>query len=248
MVQPGSHHPLRVQSATPTTCGPHVIVQSTKKQTPGPNHAHAKELTKLWQWNKTCHKHKRVQHSKDNIERVPPMRHHTRTPYRCAKSAPIRRGQQTSQQKKRGQQTLGTIQRRAQSIKLATARALLVWQPPQALQQLCAYRRRLLLESIWVVRCASEGHLFSSTAIIHKFKAMLQWQLTLERIRTQGDVGLKSGVPVSWLRGCNQVLPAERFDEAPLGSARACPGDLRCYVDGCEGWGSLYGLWMVLLS
>jgi hypothetical protein len=43
MVQPGSHHPVKAQSDTPTTWshGRHITVQSAKRQTPGPNHAPA---------------------------------------------------------------------------------------------------------------------------------------------------------------------------------------------------------------
>jgi hypothetical protein len=87
-----------------------------------------------------------------------------------------------------------------------------VWQPPPALQQLWTYLRLLLLESFWVVRCASEGRPYSSAAVIHRFRAALQQQLTHDWMRSQGDIRLNSGVPMSWLRGRNPVLPPERFD------------------------------------
>jgi hypothetical protein len=87
-----------------------------------------------------------------------------------------------------------------------------VWQPPQALQQLWTYLRLLMLESFWVVRCASEGLPYSSVAVIHRFRAALQQQLTQDWLRSQGDIRLNSGVPLSWLRGRNPVLSPERFD------------------------------------
>ena len=48
-----------------------------------------------------------------------------------------------------------------------------------------------------------------SSAVIHRFRAALQQQLTHED--AAGDIRLNSGVPLSWLRGRNPVLP-ERFD------------------------------------
>jgi hypothetical protein len=87
-----------------------------------------------------------------------------------------------------------------------------VWQPPPALQQLWTYMRLLMLESFWVVRCASEGRPYSSAAVIHRFRAALQQQLTQDWLRSQGDIRLNSGVPLSWLRGRNPVLSPERFD------------------------------------
>jgi hypothetical protein len=63
-----------------------------------------------------------------------------------------------------------------------------------------------------VVRCASEGRPYSSAAVIHRFRAALQQQLTHDWMRSQGDIRLNSGVPLSWLRGRNPVLLPERFD------------------------------------
>jgi hypothetical protein len=87
-----------------------------------------------------------------------------------------------------------------------------VWQPPQRLCQLWTYLRLLMLESIWVVRCASEGRPFSSTAIIMRFRAALQQQLAQDWLRVQGDIRLDCGVPLSWLRGRNPVMSAEKFE------------------------------------
>ena len=60
------------------------------------------------------------------------------------------------------------------------------WQPPAALQQLWTYLRLLLLESIWVVRCASKGRAFSSSGVIQRFRAQLQQQLKQDWARSQG--------------------------------------------------------------
>src|SRR5690242_16433004 len=60
-----------------------------------------------------------------------------------------------------------------------------VWQPPQQLYQLWTYMRLLMLESIWVARCASESRPFSSAAVIMRFRAALQQQLTQDWLRTQ---------------------------------------------------------------
>jgi hypothetical protein len=56
-------------------------------------------------------------------------------------------------------------------------------------------------------RDASEGRPHSSAAVIHRFRAALQQQLTHDWMRSQGDIRLNSGVPLSWLRGRNPVLP-----------------------------------------
>jgi exonuclease III len=100
---------------------------------------------------------------------------------------------------------------------LSSVRVLLlddstVWQPPQALRPLWTYLRLLLLESLWVVRCASDGRPFSSASVITRFRAALQQQLTQDWLRTQGDIRLNSGVPLSWLRGRNPVLQPGRFE------------------------------------
>jgi hypothetical protein len=87
-----------------------------------------------------------------------------------------------------------------------------VWQPPQPLRRLWTYLRLLMLESIWVVRCASNGHPFSSTAVVVGFRAALQQQLSQDWLRTQGDIRLDCGVPMSWLRGRDPVLSLAKFE------------------------------------
>jgi hypothetical protein len=86
-----------------------------------------------------------------------------------------------------------------------------VWQPPPALRQLWTYMRLLLLESIWIVRCSSNGVPYSSRTVICRFLAAMQQQLKADWARTQGDIRLNSGVPLSWLKGCNPVLSEDRF-------------------------------------
>jgi hypothetical protein len=103
------------------------------------------------------------------------------------------------------------------AVDFSSARILLlddstVWQPPQPLRQLWAYMRLLMLESIWVVRCASNGRPFTSTAIIIRFRAALQQQLSQDWLRTQGDIRLDCGVPMSWLRGRDPVMSAAKFE------------------------------------
>ena len=100
---------------------------------------------------------------------------------------------------------------------LSSARILLlddstVWQPPPALRSIWTYLRLLMLESLWVVRCTSDGRPFSSASVVSRFRAALQQQLTQDWLRTQGDIRLNSGVPMSWLRGRNPVLQPERFE------------------------------------
>jgi hypothetical protein len=85
------------------------------------------------------------------------------------------------------------------------------WQPPPALRQLWTYLRLLLLESIWAVRCSSNGVPYSSRTVICRFLAAMQQQLKADWARTQGDIRLNSGVPLSWLKGCNPVLSQDRF-------------------------------------
>jgi hypothetical protein len=87
-----------------------------------------------------------------------------------------------------------------------------VWQPPQPLRQLWTYMRLLMLESIWVVRCASNGSPFTSTAVIFRFRAALQQQLSQDWLRTRGDIRLNCGVPMSWLRGRDPVLSLAKFE------------------------------------
>jgi hypothetical protein len=86
-----------------------------------------------------------------------------------------------------------------------------VWRPPTELRQLWTFLRLLMLQSIWVVRCARDGKPFSSAAIIHRFRTALQQQLAHDWLRTQEDIRLNSGVPLSWLRGRRPVLLPERF-------------------------------------
>ena len=82
---------------------------------------------------------------------------------------------------------------------LSSARILLlddstVWQPPPALRSIWTYLRLLMLESLWVVRCTSDGRPFSSASVVSRFRAALQQQLTQDWLRTQGDIRLNSGV------------------------------------------------------
>ena len=86
-----------------------------------------------------------------------------------------------------------------------------VWQPPAALQQLWTYLRLLMLESIWMVHCGSNGRPFTSQQVCSRFMAALQQQLKQDWARTQGDIRLNSGVPLSWLRGRSPVLSAAKF-------------------------------------
>ncbi len=86
-----------------------------------------------------------------------------------------------------------------------------VWQPPAVLQQLWTYMRLLMLESIWVVRCNSNGQQFSSNQVVSRFLAALQQQLKQDWARTQGDIRLNSGVPLSWLKGRSPVLSVAKF-------------------------------------
>ena len=103
------------------------------------------------------------------------------------------------------------------AVAFGSARLLLlddstVWRPPSALRPLWTYMRLLLLESIWVVRCASDGRPFSSASVVSRFRAALQQQLTQDWLRTQGDVRVNSGVPLSWLLGRDPVLQPGRFE------------------------------------
>jgi hypothetical protein len=103
------------------------------------------------------------------------------------------------------------------AVDFSSARLLLlddstVWQPPQPLRQLWTYMRLLMLESIWVVRCSSNGSPFGSTAIIVRFRAALQQQLSQDWLRTRGDIRLDCGVPMSWLRGRDPVLSPAKFE------------------------------------
>ena len=83
-----------------------------------------------------------------------------------------------------------------------------VWQPPKELQQLWTHLRLLMLESIWVVRGAAEGRPYSSGQVVARFRIALQQQLRRDWARTQGDIRVDSGVPMSWLRGRSPCHPA----------------------------------------
>jgi len=86
-----------------------------------------------------------------------------------------------------------------------------VWQPPAELQHLWTHLRLLMLESVWTVRCESSGKPYSSAQVVGRFVAVLQQQVRHDWARTQGDIRINSGVPLSWLRGRNPVMSAERF-------------------------------------
>jgi hypothetical protein len=86
-----------------------------------------------------------------------------------------------------------------------------VWQPPAALRQLWTHLRLLMLESIWEVRGAAAGRPYSSGQVVARFRAVLQQQLRHDWARTQGDIRVDSGVPLSWLRGRSPVLRPEQF-------------------------------------
>jgi hypothetical protein len=103
------------------------------------------------------------------------------------------------------------------AVDFSSARIVLLddstaWQPPQPLRQLWTYLRLLMLESIWVVRCASNGRPFTSTAVLVRFRAALQQQLSQDWLRLQGDIRLDCGVPMSWLRGRDPVMSAGKFE------------------------------------
>src|SRR5512147_2817392 len=82
------------------------------------------------------------------------------------------------------------------------------------LQHLWTHLRLLMLESVcscWTVRCESSGKPYSSAQVVGRFVAVLQQQVRHDWARTQGDIRINSGVPLSWLRGRNPVMSAERF-------------------------------------
>lgn len=108
-----------------------------------------------------------------------------------------------------------------------------VWQPPAELRQLWTHLRLLMLESIWVVRCAAGSRQYTSSQVVHRFVAALQQQLKQDWARTRGDIRVDSGVPLSWLRGRNPTMDADRFaakwqsrgvlyDVTAEGSVRVC--------------------------
>jgi hypothetical protein len=88
-----------------------------------------------------------------------------------------------------------------------------VWQPPQELQQLWTHLRLLMLESIWTVRCESGGRPYGSAQVVSRFLAVLQQHMRQEWVRTQGDIRLDSGVPLSWLRGRSPVMSRRKFEK-----------------------------------
>ena len=84
-----------------------------------------------------------------------------------------------------------------------------------------------MLQSIWLVRCKSSGRSYTSDSIISRFMAALQQQLKQDWARTQGDIRVNSGVPLSWLKGCDPRLSQQQF------AARwQRPGVLYVLVDG----------------
>lgn len=93
-----------------------------------------------------------------------------------------------------------------------------VWQPPAELQRLWTHLRLLMLESVWVVRCAAQGQPYSSTQVVSRFRAALQQQLKQDWARTLGDIRSNSGVPLSWLRGRDPVLARAKFEAKWRGS------------------------------
>ncbi len=97
------------------------------------------------------------------------------------------------------------------SVRLLLLDDCSVWQPPAALHKLWTYLRLLMLESIWAVRCSSEGRPFSSSQITRRFMAQLQQQLKQDWARMRADIRVDSGVPMSWLRGRSPMLPEARF-------------------------------------
>jgi hypothetical protein len=104
----------------------------------------------------------------------------------------------------------------ASGVDCSTFRTLLlddggVWRPPKELQQLWTHLRLLMLESIWAVRCGAEGRPYSSAQVVARFRIALQQQLKQDWARTQGDIRVDSGVPMSWLRGRSPVMLPERF-------------------------------------
>lgn len=86
-----------------------------------------------------------------------------------------------------------------------------VWRPPAELQHLWTHLRLLMLESVWVVRCTAQGQPYTADQVIFRFLAALQQQLKQDWARTQGDIRVNSGVPLSWLRGRNPVLSMDKF-------------------------------------
>ena len=74
-----------------------------------------------------------------------------------------------------------------------------------------AARREHQHSPFWVVRCASEGKPYGSSGVISRFRAALQQQLKQDWARSQGDIRLDSGVPLSWLRGRSPVLSQQKF-------------------------------------
>jgi hypothetical protein len=102
-----------------------------------------------------------------------------------------------------------------------------VWRPPKPLQQLWTHLRLLMLESIWTIRCVAEGRPYSSGRIVARFWGALQQQLKHDWARTQGDIRVDSGVPMSWLRGRSPELSPAKFlaKWQPAGTLYSVGGD-----------------------
>ena len=118
------------------------------------------------------------------------------------------------------------------AVDVSSVRILLLddytaFSPPAAVSRLWTYLRLLMLQSIWLVRCKSSGRSYTSDSIISRFMAALQQQLKQDWARTQGDIRVDSGVPLSWLKGCDPRLSQQQF------AARwQRPGVLYVLVDG----------------
>ena len=57
------------------------------------------------------------------------------------------------------------------------------------------------------------GSPYSSTQVVSRFLAVLQQHMQQDWVRTQGDIRLDSGVPLSWLRGRSPVMSRRKFEQ-----------------------------------
>ena len=53
--------------------------------------------------------------------------------------------------------------------------------------------------------------LSASSSIVSRFRTSLQQKLKQDWARTQGDIRVDSGVPLSWLKGCDPRLSQQQF-------------------------------------
>ena len=74
-----------------------------------------------------------------------------------------------------------------------------------------------MLQSIWDVKTVSQDQHYDGSRVVSRFLVALQQQVQQDWARTQADIRVDSGVPLSWLRGRNPVLPPERFTAKWLG-------------------------------